>query len=451
MVKESDAHTNAHPCAQCAEPITDEDESVECFGQCKRTIHPDCLPGATAEDVDQLRKINNAVFVCDECYALHEYEDGHWKKSLDEIHKKINELACVVDFVKNFEQKVRAIVRSEIVKNKNSVTVQNENKDNAAQPENKEQGGGGGRVLRSATKKNKPDTVLTNGSNIEETPKSALLFSEVAKLGREKRATLKQTDKEGEKQFKKPDPVIVIKPKQGTATGSTRDELKKKVNPKNLNVSRVYEGKDGAVMVVLKDKESSVQLEANVKKAMGDKFDVGVRESIKPTIKIVGMNEEYQEDELKETMVSQNDVLQGVKHFKLRKLLTNPKRQYAQYSAIVELDAATFFKVIKLEKLNVGWDRCRVFDGVDVLRCFKCCGFNHKGADCKAEREICPICSGEHPLKECKATEEKCVSCEKYRVERKLDIPVDHAAWSTDCPVYVRFKKRRDRQVDFTM
>lgn len=117
----------------------------------------------------------------------------------------------------------------------------------------------------------------------------------------------------------------------------------------------------------------------------------------------------------------------------------------------MELDAATFLKVIKLEKLNVGWDRCRVFDGVDVLRCFKCCGFNHKGADCKAEREICPICSGEHPLKECKATEEKCVNCEKYRVERKLDIPVDHAAWSTDCPVYVRFKKRRDRQVDFTM
>lgn len=113
----------------------------------------------------------------------------------------------------------------------------------------------------------------------------------------------------------------------------------------------------------------------------------------------------------RKSLVSQNDVFQGLKHFKLRKFLSNPRREYAQYSAIVELDAATFFKVMELEKLNVGWDRCRVFDGVDVLRCFKCCGFNHKGADCKVESEICPICSENHRVKECKATQEKCINC----------------------------------------
>lgn len=355
MVKDGDTHMQ--PCAQCAKPITEEDETLECFGHCRLEIHTNCLPGATAVEIDQLRKIHNAVFVCDACYALHgyEYDAGHCNKTLDEIVNKLNDLACVVELVKNFEQKVRKIVKSELVKNNSSVTVQKDNKEQ------------NGRVLRSETKKNKPETPVSNN-------------------GRGKQKAAKPPDEAeptAPKQYKKPEPVIVIKPKQGTEAGSTREELKKKVNPKNLNVSRVIQGKDGAVMVVLKDEGSSKQLKESVKKAMGDKFDVSVRESIKPTIKIVGMNEEYAEEELQETLVSQNDVFQGLKHFKLRKFLSNPRREYAQYSAIVELDAATFFKVMELEKLNVGWDRCRVFDGVDVLRCFKCCGFNHKGADCK--------------------------------------------------------------------
>lgn len=442
MVKDGDTHMQ--PCAQCAKPITEEDETLECFGHCRLEIHTNCLPGATAVEIDQLRKIHNAVFVCDACYALHgyEYDAGHCNKTLDEIVNKLNDLACVVELVKNFEQKVRKIVKSELVKNNSSVTVQKDNKEQ------------NGRVLRSETKKNKPETPVSNVANVEETPKSTLSFAEVTKNGRGKQKAAKPPDEAeptAPKQYKKPEPVIVIKPKQGTEAGSTREELKKKVNPKNLNVSRVIQGKDGAVMVVLKDEGSSKQLKESVKKAMGDKFDVSVRESIKPTIKIVGMNEEYEEEELQETLVSQNDVFQGLKHFKLRKFLSNPRREYAQYSAIVELDAATFFKVMELEKLNVGWDRCRVFDGVDVLRCFKCCGFNHKGADCKVESEICPICSENHRVKECKATQEKCINCEKCRVEQKLDIAVDHAAWSVDCPVYLRFKKRREKQVDFTL
>lgn len=100
--------------------------------------------------------------------------------------------------------------------------------------------------------------------------------------------------------------------------------------------------------------------------------------------------------------------------------------------------------------MNCGWKRCRVFDGLQVLRCFKCNGFNHKGADCKAAVVTCPICSGAHELKDCKAEKKKCSNCEKLRNEKNADIDVNHAVWSSECPVYRKQQERRNKLVDYT-
>lgn len=228
---------------------------------------------------------------------------------------------------------------------------------------------------------------------------------------------------------------MIIKPKDGHNIANTKEILKTQVDPKNLNVNRVVQGKDGALIITLRDEMSSNVLKEVVENKMGDKFDVKVRENIRPSIKIMGMSEELNEEELKETLVEQNDLFDDLKHFKLRKLYRNEKHQYAPFSAIVELDAPTFYRAIEAEKLNCGWDRCRVF--------------NHKFANCKSEVIVCPICSGNHPVKECNAAEQKCANCEKMRRERKFNIDVDHAAWSSQCPVYMRLKKRRSEQVDF--
>ena len=70
--------------------------------------------------------------------------------------------------------------------------------------------------------------------------------------------------------------VVVIKPKEGS-TKNAREELKKKINRKNMNFSKVIQGKDGIVTVVLKDDASLKLLKENAEKAMGDQFEVNVR------------------------------------------------------------------------------------------------------------------------------------------------------------------------------
>lgn len=434
-----DNGTYHSPCAQCALPIVYVDDSVECFGKCKLAIHSACLPGATEAEVNLLRRVDNCVFVCDACMALHEYDDGHGKKMLEEISNKLNEFACVIDLAKNFEKKVKAIVTSELLNFCKRSTTAAENRERT--------GSESGRVLRSTSKKRKLDSAQTENRD-EGTAAPSLTFADTLKNAVE--TSNRASEEMRPKVQKKPDPVVVIKPKEGSKETNTREELKKRINPKNMNFSKVIQGKDGTVTVVLKDKASSELLRENIEKNMGDQYEVKVREGVKPTIKIVGVSEEMTEDALKEMLVDQNEVFGELKHFKLRKFYCNEKWKYAQYSAIVELDASTFFKVMEIGKLNVGWDRCRVFDGLDVTRCYKCCAFNHRIADCTAEREICPICSGEHSVRQCQSKQEKCANCEKIRTERKLNIDVNHAAWSSNCPVYLRFKKRRSEQVDFT-
>lgn len=427
-----------HPCAQCALSINESEDSVECFGKCKLAIHVACLPGATEVELNLFRKIENCVFVCDACMALHEYEDGHEKKMLEEILNKINELACVIDLAKNFEKKVKAIVSSELSMNIKRSTTASANRETT--------GSESCRVLRSTSKKRKLNDVQSE-KKYEETTEPT--FANIVRKN-----PIEKRDKANEemrpKLLKKPDTVVVIKPKEGSEMKNTREELKKQINPKNVNFSKVIQGKDGKVTVLLKDEASSKLLKENIERNMGNQYEVSVREGMKPTIKIVGMSEEMNENTLKETLVDQNEVFNELKHFKLRKFYCNEKWKYGRYSGIVELDAKTFFKVMEIQKLNVGWDRCRVFDGLEVTRCFKCCVFNHKAADCKAERETCPICSGEHNVKQCQAKGEKCINCERIKSERKLDIDVNHPAWSNQCPVYLRLKHRRNEQVDFT-
>ena len=78
--------------------------------------------------------------------------------------------------------------------------------------------------------------------------------------------------------------------------------------------------------------------------------------------------------------------------------LNEPKKfNITIFNAKMRIDNESYPNVISELKLNIGWDRCRVFDGTDVLQCFKCQGYNHK-------------CHGNHKSKECnKEIVKKCI------------------------------------------
>lgn len=284
----------SYPCGQCAAPIVDSDESVVCFGKCRLSIHKSCLPGATTEGMALLRQMPNAVFVCDMCMALQEYDDRHCEKMLQVIDTKLNNLAGVIDFVKIFDSAVTKIVREEQVHANGKKPVVAEKIEESRKILTRS----AATAAASATKRkadDKVDEVEETGTGYV-TPKTS--FAEAVR----KRMKISEL-KVKKKQSKKPGPVVVIRPKEGVQVEDVRAEVQRKVNAKDLNVHRVTSSKSGAVIVALKDEASVAVLQENVEKQLGGRFEAQVRESFKPSIKIIGMSDDMDEEELRDSLV----------------------------------------------------------------------------------------------------------------------------------------------------
>jgi hypothetical protein len=106
------------------------------------------------------------------------------------------------------------------------------------------------------------------------------------------------------------------------------------------------------------------------------------------------------------------------------------------YLAIIEVDPLTFADFMKMESVCIGWNICKVYEHVNVLRCFKCGGFNHTSEKCKEDVSKCLNCCEEgHDEKDCN-NNSVCVNCLKLNKSNNLNLKVDHSRFNYSCEVY---------------
>lgn len=78
------------------------------------------------------------------------------------------------------------------------------------------------------------------------------------------------------------------------------------------------------------------------------------------------------------------------------------------------------------------------FDAMEVMRCFRCNGFNHTSRLCKRDR-TCPRCGAGHDVKDCTAADAElcCVNCRAANEKSGGGIDSGHAVWDYNaCSVY---------------
>lgn len=101
---------------------------------------------------------------------------------------------------------------------------------------------------------------------------------------------------------------------------------------------------------------------------------------------------------------------------------------------------------MEAEKLFINWDSCKVFEQINVTRCFKCLGFNHFSKDCTKD-VICSICAGNHQSSVCKSDVQKCVNCNWHNEKLHMQLSTNHNAFSKDCEVLQRKYAQEKRKV----
>lgn len=237
--------------------------------------------------------------------------------------------------------------------------------------------------------------------------------------------------------IKSSDPAVLIKPKDKSQTSSvTKSAIKQKFSPNKIGATQVRNAAHGSIIVECKDKQSQELLKSSAIAELGDKYEIKLPHQWNPRFKVINISDKFSEQTIIDNIKKQNNFVSVDAKFKIVKEFVS-KTTPLFYSYVIETDPKNYEVILKNEKINIGWDRCKVFEHIFINRCFKCLGFNHKSNEC-TKMKACLKCAGNHELKECNSEVEICVNC-KYAVENlKLTLNVNHCANSKDCVVLQR-------------
>lgn len=411
----------ATACSICKSNVTRvKAPGLQCNGKCKLFFHYDKCAKLTSEECDQIER-KKMIWFCDKCSKsrhslIFPRRDSISKieevavKDIEQLNASSEELVEIRATQRVLQDKVDELII--LVKEISEKTLQFP------------------RVLATV------DELAEKVKSIERK------INEVEPI-EELKETNVQTYVEILKQ--KRDPTFIVKPKNPDQTSDqTRNDLRTSVDV--LNIKGARSCRSGGIVLTCDNSENSEQFQQNIAAKIGDKYDVNIMEIKKPILKIIGLFSKLSSEYLEERIRKQNEVISENSFIKVLNVKQNPRG----IVATMEADFSTYEKIVQAGKLNIEFERCRVFPYVNVTRCFNCQEFGHISRFCK-KATLCGKCSGEHKTDECQSESGKCVNClyarDNLHIENDLD--VNHCAWSVRCPVFLRKQQATLRRLRF--
>lgn len=149
----------------------------------------------------------------------------------------------------------------------------------------------------------------------------------------------------------------------------------------------------------------------------------------------------YSNEELKSLILKQHLNNSDKEYINVVKIYSNKNTREESFNAIIEFEAPMAERFLKARKISVAWDMCRVFGYINIMRCYKCLGFNHLSMNCK-NKIACNKCGGEHKVEDCQSKEMSCINCVEHVKKTKEKIPTNHHAFAHNCWCTQQMKER---------
>lgn len=410
--------SHVYLCGSCNSEIRGNQNAIECKGQCSKWFHTKCVSISTKEldgIVKELRKPQGKRWSCEVCRDV----AGEQEEVFGEAENDVSDL----DVQPSGQISKSILVKGElemkeVIKILGDLCKQVERQNEEIQMLREE--------LRG--RNSKEESLQTNNPSGE----GQKSYSRV----------LEQSSKH----------ALVISPvDKNQENAKTRQEFKQIIKPVDLGVgiTKIAETKNGGVVVKCKSKEESTKICNEVQGKMGDKYKVHMPELRRPRIKVVGIEDDMSADELKECLIKQNEELRGNSTLKVITM----KRMKQRFKAIIESDGETFAKIITKGYLCVGYSVCAVYESIDVYRCYKCWGFNHKGINCTKKQRICMKCGlADHVANECTSPDKTCPNCTEANDKFKGTLDVDHSPLDSDrCQIYKRRIEMEKARIQYSI
>lgn len=460
-------------CGACALKITNESDRVYCFGGCDQILHVKCSD-LKATAISALNENVALKYICFGCRKKH--------LSLCDMQKKCNEL---LDGLKNSRQiyenvsqqlsddimlKTTNLLENQLKAFETKIIDQLMNRLNDLplnvasdtvrdQPPQRSYAA----VTRSTAPKRKADSAPTiDQPNKKKSNLTPTTLTDGGVLRSGKRRFVYPADQE--KQIEPSDglaphtcpdvPVqksksavqqsVRIKPKNSQQANLTKSDVCDKLDPVSLSIKKAYFKPNGEAVLRCDSPAMSAKLLETANSVLGESYDVELQKPLKPRLKIFGLSEAIAESDLLLKLRKQNDLPDDIE-LKLIRTYSN--------SAIIECDAKTFEKLKNLQRVNIGWERCRVWEYIDVFRCYRCSEYGHIASSC-SKPLCCPKCTGQHERKDCCSDFVKCVNCSVANSanteSNAVLLDTNHPAWSSLCPFHQQRIKKKRHQIDYS-
>lgn len=233
-------------------------------------------------------------------------------------------------------------------------------------------------------------------------------------------------------------PAVVIKPKKKQDCEQTLEAIRSNVNSAAVKVCGTRNVKEGGIVLRCADATETMKVKSLVNEKLGDDYEIVLPKIKKPRLRVTNIPTDIANESVIDELKKHNEVLNDCDMSLitvLKRKATN--KQQSSNDAVIEVNAAVYNKLLRLQSLCLPWRECKVFEHIYVKRCYKCLGFSHIAKDCKQEQK-CSKCGGAHKFADCKSNKVCCANCRSANVTLKSKIDTKHHAWSSHCPVYKR-------------
>lgn len=231
---------------------------------------------------------------------------------------------------------------------------------------------------------------------------------------------------------------VILRPKNENQTVSDiKKDLFTNIDPiaSKIAISNIKGNRSGGVIITCDSLEDSTRIKGLISDRLSG-YNVKDLPLLHPRVRISHIDSSVSQDKLLEYILSQNKSLFSKNFNCVLKKFSPLRNNTTLNQALLEVDVASYRNILAAGKLLIGYDYCRVWDAVDLRRCFNCSGFHHLSRQCRQTEPICPRCAGHHCVKDCTSTTLKCINCSALRDEHP-DIDCTHAAWdNSKCTTY---------------
>lgn len=243
---------------------------------------------------------------------------------------------------------------------------------------------------------------------------------------------------------------IIVKSINKQQSKDTINLLKNNIDVAQLGigVNKMINSSNGNVIIDVDKEEDQILISNEIQNKFNDAFQVKNIPRKASKIKIIGIEKELvtmDEKVFIDTIVKQNSLSQILEKPDIKIVKRYLKNQY-KGSAIIEANPLIHEAILNNEKIKIEWNSYRIFNYVNVMRCYKCWGFNHIAKNCR-NNITCRKCSEQHKEEDCKNSYKRCINCVKItRETNQNDLKTDHEATDVNCACYQKILSKDDKK-----